>query len=173
MKLFGKNKRKLEEIYRLYESKMYYLAFSILCDEGQAEDAVHNSIIKVVEYLPKLKAVDSPECRALVMKITKSTAIDLYRATRKISGESDVELIEDSQNDIDIFLDEFAAKNIITQCLNTMPDSLKEIVKLKYFCQLSNGEVAEVLQVSVDVVRKRDERLKKFIKDKVGEQYEL
>ncbi len=102
VKLFGRNKKKLEEIYRLYENKMFYLAFSILRDEGQAEDVVHNSIIKLVDYLPKIKAGDSPECRALVMKVTKSTAIDLYRATRRVSSEAEVELIEDSQNDIDM-----------------------------------------------------------------------
>ncbi len=143
MKIFGRNKRKLEEIYWLYESKMFYLAVSILGDNGQAEDVVHNSIMKLVGYLPRIKTVDSPECQALVMKITKSTAIDFYRAMCRVSSEADVELIEDSQNDIDIFLDEFAAKNIITQCLKDMPESLKEIVRLKYFCQLGNREVAE------------------------------
>lgn len=169
-------KDKLEEIYLLYEQKMYHLAFSVLKDEGLAEDAVHDAILKIINYLPKIQKTDSFECRSLVMKITKTTTIDLYRSSHKeqiSSAELDEELLNTSQNNIDSYIEETAAKFLINRCMKDMPDSLKEIVKLKYYCQLSNQEISQILQVSMDVVRKRDERLKRFIKEMAGENYEI
>lgn len=167
---------KLEEIYLLYEQKMYRLAFSVLQDEGLAEDAVHDAILKIMNYLPKIQKTDSPECRSLVMKITKTTTIDLYRFRHKeeiSSMELNEEHLHTSQNNIDSYIEETAAKFLISRCMKDMPDSLKEIVKLKYYCQLSNQEIAQILQVSMDVVRKRDERLKRFIKEMAGDNHEF
>ncbi len=166
---------RLEQIYRLYEQKMYYLAFSILKDAGLSEDVVHDSILKIMNYLPGIKKVDSPQCRSLVMKITKTTAIDRYRTLHKeltSFEELDEEHLLVEENELEDFLDGINASRLIQQCVEEMPDSLKEIVKLKYYCQLSNQEIAQILEVSMDVVRKRDERLKRFIKEKAGDNYE-
>lgn len=176
MKLLSSATDKLEEIYLLYEQKMYYLAFSVLKDVTLAEDAVHDSIIKIMNYLPKIKRTDSPECKSLVMKITKTTTIDIYRSRRQNTlsfKEIDDEQLPDNKDDIESCINSINARFIISQSIQDMPESLKEIVKLKYYCELTNREIAEILQVSTDVVRKRDERLKRFIKEKAGEQYEL
>lgn len=176
MKLLKSSTDKLEEIYLLYEQKMYYLAFSVLKDTALAEDAVHDSILKIMNYLPKIKQVDSPECKSLVMKITKTTTIDMYRSLHKNTisfKDIDDEHLADDRDDIELCINSISARFIISQSIKDMPEALKEIVRLKYYCELSNREIAEILQVSMDVVRKRDERLKHFIKEKAGEDYEL
>ncbi|EEK74924.1 RNA polymerase ECF-type sigma factor [Bacillus mycoides] len=45
MKVTNKDYEKMEELYELYEQKIYYVAYSILNNIQQAEDAVQETFI--------------------------------------------------------------------------------------------------------------------------------
>ena len=47
------NSQKLERLFDLYETKMFKIAFYILKDKGQAEDAVQDAFIKLILNLKK------------------------------------------------------------------------------------------------------------------------
>ena len=44
--------RFIENIYKLYEQKMYQVAYSVLHDPGLAEDAVQEAFIKLMKHIP-------------------------------------------------------------------------------------------------------------------------
>lgn len=46
---------KIEELYNTYENKMYGVAYSILNNIGQAEDAVQDAFIKIIPHLEEIK----------------------------------------------------------------------------------------------------------------------
>ena len=82
MKSNGEEIDSMISLFQLYEKKMYHIAFSILHDSYQAEDAVMNAFEKM---LSKGYAVDDPEsdaAKALVIRVTRSAAIDLYRINK-------------------------------------------------------------------------------------------
>lgn len=171
--------KKLEKIYELYEQKMYYLAFAILKDEGFAEDAVHEAMLGMTSYLPAMEDTASPGCYSLIKRLTKNAAIDIYRRRRRENiicvqfdeepeGAGSLTELGNPERCIEVLY----SKELLKQCMKDMPDSLKELLKLKYMCELDNQEVSELLGISAASVRKRDERLKKFILNKVGETYE-
>ena len=58
------NREIIEEIYKLYEQKMFYIAFSILKDESAAEDAVQNAFIKLINNISRVKDPDSDRTKA-------------------------------------------------------------------------------------------------------------
>ena len=45
----------LEQLYDLYEQKMYAVAFSILHNEWQAEDAVQDAFVRLFKNIRRLK----------------------------------------------------------------------------------------------------------------------
>lgn len=170
------HRRMLEKIYCLYEQKMYYIAFSVLKNEQAAEDAVHTAIINVAKHLKQFSSVESDECRYYVLKAVKNVAIDIYR-----KNYMDAAVIEDVVTDAgiqknDSWLEQLIAKHdagkVVSQCIGRMPDSLKEFMNLKYFCELENNEIAQILQITPAAVRKRNERLREYIRESVGEEYE-
>lgn len=167
--------KRMEEIYRIYEQKMYYLAYAILRDESRAEDAVSEAFLKLIPCLSGIDSADSPSCRSLVMKVTKNAAIDIYRKVHR-DRIWNQELQEDGgpcEDDVIMgTINALDAKKLVQKCLKDMPEPLKELVRLKYFGQLDNKEIAVILQVSVEAVRKRDQRLREYIMKKAGDQYE-
>ena len=52
---------KFEELYRAYRQLLFYVANQILHDSYQAEDAVHQSFIKVFENIHKIGEVRCPQ----------------------------------------------------------------------------------------------------------------
>lgn len=73
----------LESMYELYEQGMYRIAYGILNNREQAEDAVQDSFEKLLKYLPRIDRPDSPNTRQLVLKIVRNTAIDQYRRNHR------------------------------------------------------------------------------------------
>lgn len=48
----------LEQLYDLYEQKMYAVAFSILHNEWQAEDAVQDAFVRLFKNIRKVKNLE-------------------------------------------------------------------------------------------------------------------
>ena len=51
MKVTNNDYEKMEELYELYEQKIYYVAYSILNNIQQAEDAVQETFITLYKNL--------------------------------------------------------------------------------------------------------------------------
>lgn len=65
---------------------MLYIAHDILHDPHDAEDAVHEAFLRLAEMIEKIHEIDCPETRSLIVMITKSKAIDLYRKKKRRAG---------------------------------------------------------------------------------------
>ena len=153
------NREIIEEIYKLYEQKMFYIAFSILKDESAAEDAVQDAFIKLINNISRIKNPDSDRTKAYIITTIKNTTIDLYRKRKR-----DLELFDDNclddvtyhtdngSSDIDI-------KNLIIQEeLNKLPYKYKEIILLHIEKKLSVQDIAKIQGISYNAARKRYER---------------
>ena len=46
--------QKVERLYQKYKNLMYHEAFQILKDHAQAEDAIHQSFVKIMANLDKV-----------------------------------------------------------------------------------------------------------------------
>ena len=75
----------LEQLYDAYEYKMYGIAYSILNNEGQAEDAVQDAFLKLIPHLGDINSVASVETKRSITYIIKNISIDIYRRHRKES----------------------------------------------------------------------------------------
>ncbi len=167
------NKRKLEQMYMLYENKMYALAYSILKNEAQAEDIVHDSFVKLTDYLDDIKHPDDTKTQALVLKIVKTTAINKYHKNQHeawLYDFNDRDDIADPQDIIDKKLNEITSCDILSNAAKDMPDIYKEVIRLKCYMELSTREIADITGVDTATIRKRYERAKKYLYDHITQQ---
>ena len=74
-----KDSEKLKILYELYEQPMYRIAFAVLHSSPLAEDAVSDAFVTVIRHLNKFKEPDSDKAKAYIIKIIKSSAINIYR----------------------------------------------------------------------------------------------
>ena len=78
--------RFIERCYKLYEQKMYHVAYCILRDEGLAEDAVQEAFLKLMKSNVDFKDVKSDECKQYIITIIKHASIDIYKGIQSFLG---------------------------------------------------------------------------------------
>lgn len=160
------------ELYRNYESAMYNIAYSILHDRFLAEDAVHDALIKLINYIPEISKVQCHKTKALIVIIIKSTAIDIYRKRSKLYSTEKPEIKEEADSG-ELPLDHIIADEDFSELklkLKNLNKEYLEIILLKYTYDLTNQEIGNILCISNDAVRQRLSRAKKAVKKIIEEE---
>ena len=157
--------KKLSRLYELYENKMYHVAYAILKDEWQAEDAVQDAFIKIGEHLKQIKDIESYAAKQYIIQVIRNSAIDLYRKNQKsIEKLQSYESLENSS----WFSSEYEETEMVNGILQKLPKVYQDVIRLRYVEQLSVKETARELGLKETVVRKRCERGLKLLKNKIG-----
>lgn len=74
---------KFEQLYLEYKGLMFHVAFDILHNEQDAEDAVHQAFIKIAENIKKIDEPMCPKTHSYVVTIVENQSIDQYRKQQK------------------------------------------------------------------------------------------
>lgn len=144
---------KFEQIYLEYRGLMFHVAYGILHNEQDAEDAVHQAFVKIAENIKKLDDSIGPKTHSYVVTIVEHKAIDQYR---KIQKQKTVELIDDIQG---IYAD-YEGDNDLTRCILKLPARYREMILLRYHHGYSVREIAKMLGMSLPAAIKLDQRAK-------------
>ena len=155
------DKSKFEELYIKYRQLMKYEANKILDDDYLAEDAVHNSFIKIAKHIGSVEKIDSHKTAAFVVIIVRRTALDILRKERahKIVDIDDYKerTAVEYYDDYRFSVDELVGK------IEKLPEQYREILSLKCSGTLTDKEIADVLGISHQAERKRLERARSFL----------
>lgn len=65
------DKSKFEQLYIMYKGLMFHVAMKILKNEFDAEDAVHQAFLSLIENLKKISDVKCPKTRAYIVIIRR------------------------------------------------------------------------------------------------------
>ena len=74
----------LEQIYLEYRGLMYHVAYEILHNEQDAEDAVHHAFVKIAENIKKITDPVCPKTHSYVVTIVEHQAIDQYTHAARV-----------------------------------------------------------------------------------------
>ena len=161
----------LEKLYTLYEQKMYRLAYSIVHSEEQAEDIVQEAFIKIFSHIGEIKNVDDDTTKYWVLRIVKNEAIDVYRRNKRTLELNDIVKKNQSivaYSSIENKLQQMIQDEYLQEILDKLPRLDKEILQYKFFYELSTSEIADMLNITEDGVRKRYRRAKQRAKELIG-----
>lgn len=73
----------VEKLYNTYKNTLFNICFAIVRNRTDAEDAVHDTFIRIIDNLCKIKDVDSPQTKAFCIVIARNAAVDILRKARK------------------------------------------------------------------------------------------
>ncbi len=163
----------LAQLYDAYENKMYSIAYSILNNVEQSEDAVHDAFIKLIPHLSAIQKIESIKTKRLVIYTIKNIAIDLYRRNRKetqlFTKEVEEKVTSENQKGVPS-VKTVEDRHMITQLLSKLPSKYREIIQYRCFYELSYREISSLLNISEDVAAKRYERARKMVKEMMGDE---
>lgn len=150
-------KSKFEQLYLEYKGLMFHVAYEILHNEQDAEDAVHQAFIKIAENIKKIDDPICPKTHSYVVTIVENKAIDQYRKQQK---HQTVELIDDIQGTNA----HYEGDNDLTKCILKLPARYREMILLRYHHGYSVREIAGMMGISLSAAIKLDQRAKQKLK---------
>lgn len=144
---------KLTEIFNLYREPMLRLAFRILGDERDAEDAVQDAFESIARNLDRLELPDSPRTRGYIIVVTERKAIDLLRSRRR----QETEELDEETGSIE-FPD--TGEHSLASCMTKLPPRYREILLLRFVYGYSMRETAELMDIPFTTIGKLSQRAK-------------
>lgn len=151
------DKSKFEQLYTLYRQSMFYVANKILCNEFDAEDAVHQAFLSIIKNIRRISEPDCVRTKTYVITIAEHCAIDIYRAkTRKVTVPLDEDVLG--------LQFEPPHTSDLADAIAKLPARYRHIILLKYDCGYSNREIAKILGLSYEGVHSLDQRAKSKLK---------
>lgn len=171
MKVTNQDYEKIEELYELYEQKIYFVAYSILKNVQQAEDVVQETFITLYKNLKKLCNLNTHELKLYILRIAKNKAIDSYRKNKRhgeFLEEYQREAIETVDENIEEWEQRLMSENKIDTLLSVLSESCKQVFKYKVFYNLSYQEISKLMGMTEVNVRKQFERSRKRVHNMIG-----
>ena len=151
----GDNKS-FEILLDRHKNRVFAFIMSKIKNKDLSEDIFQDTYVKVVNSLQKGKYNEEGKFLPWVMRIAHNLVIDHFRRKKKM------QMIR-SNNDFDIFdvikdnkinVDERLIKDQIFNDLNSLIDRLpkdqKEVLKMRYFEELSFKKIAEHFDISIN-----------------------
>ena len=160
---------KVLQIYEKYHRLMLYIAKQILSDHALAEDAVSESIEKLIRNIHKVGDVSCYKTKSFVVIIVRNTALNILKKQGRTDSyeEAEFEKIPDKDTNISDEIISAEGYNKIVDIIDALPDSLRDTAILSLVHGQSHEEIAETLEISYDAVKMRLSRAKKTIRLKL------
>ena len=152
------NKTEFGEKIQAYKEQLYYIAYAILENEADTEDAVCNAILKGYEHIEELK--NSKKFKAWMITITKNEALQLKRKRLNLPGDEKVEALMTPVQD---------NYNELLDVVQGLREEYRLVIVLFYYNHLSIKEIAQVLNIPIGTVKSRLSRGKELLKDVLDE----
>ena len=127
-----------------------------------AEDAVHQSFLKIADNFSKVSQIPCHELKAYIVIICRNTAINIYRQNQN-RAEHSTELFETEIVDESYF--EKQNYDELLLAIKQLPQIYKDVIYLYFLQEFSAKETATQLEISSGLVRQRALRAKKMLKD--------
>ena len=155
-----KDKSKFEQLYHRYRGLMFHVANKILNNTADAEDAVGEAFIAIAKNIQKISDIHAHKTRAYVVIIVERKAIDIYRAKQRRADAGFDEAYEGAVTPA-------PTDNTAAQAMARLPDKYRELLYLKHYCGYSSKEIAKMMGLSDDMVRRTLSDARKRLKEEL------
>ena len=146
-------------LYKQYRHRMYHIAFAVLKDRNDAEDAVSEAFLRIARSYKKISALDCKKQEGYIVILCRNTALEIYRRRKReaehIAGGG--ELLESLS-----FEDEDSSR--LTEAIARLPKEHKDALYIYCIFGCSAEEAASRLGISKGALYTRVSRAKAELK---------
>lgn len=152
----------LTVLYDLMGRQMYALSFSILKNPADAEDAIQDAFVKLMQKAHTYRKDEA--AKPWILTITRNAAIDILRSRKETICLEDPEILQQehispaSEKDVDL-----------ERALLTLTDSDRQLVILRAVSGLRYRQISRILSLPVSTVEKRYQRAMKKLRAQLQE----
>jgi RNA polymerase sigma-70 factor, ECF subfamily len=150
-----------------YAGTLYRVAFSVMRNASDAEDAVQEAFLRVLRHRDSLDEVRDQ--RVWLIRIVWNIVLDRKRRAKTRPETDDVADLARVLPSDGLSADERAAAAQhhahVLKCVETLPDKERQVLMLSAFEELNSVEIATVLGITESSVRSRLFRARNLMAD--------
>ena len=167
------DKRYFEEIYYSYRKQMYLMAFSILENKLDAEDAVSKVFLRIAQknWKTVCKIHNKTHLRNYLLKATKNTALNILSSKKRekdffdsYSQKNNNSKYFSDDDFLDYICDKFDYSKAVEAIAN-LSERYRTVLYFHYVLDMTVKETAKALNQSEDTTKKQITRGKKLLID--------
>jgi RNA polymerase sigma-70 factor (ECF subfamily) len=151
---------------------VFRIAYSIVRNRQDAEDAVQECFLRVLKHKSKLHKVRNP--KTWLARVAWTTALDKRRSGTEMllldgaSGMAMLESLRDPRPAADDRLVHEQMQRVLERLIAALPEELRHPLELSTVQELNSAEIAEVMKIPEASVRTRLFRARRQLKEKLA-----
>lgn len=151
------NNEAFDVLLKRHESKIYSYIYYIIKDRDKADDIFQETFVKAIMTIRQGRYTGNGKFFSWISRIAHNLIIDSYRQEKienNINNEDDTLDIfnrkELSEGNVEDHIIQSQINSDIRRLVEALPDNQREVVKLRYYKNLSFKEIADVTNVSIN-----------------------
>lgn len=151
------NNEAFDVLLKRHEAKIYSYIYYIIKDRDKADDIFQETFVKAIMTIRQGRYTGNGKFFSWISRIAHNLIIDSYRQEKienNISNDDETLDIfnrkELSEGNIEDHIIQSQINSDIRRLVEALPDNQREVVKLRYYKNLSFKEIADVTNVSIN-----------------------
>ena len=148
--------KSFEALIQKHKNKIYAFILSKIRNRDLAEDIFQDTFIKVINSLQKGKYNEEGKFLPWVMLIANNLVIDYFRKSKKMrtiapTDDFDIfDILQDGEKNVEDNLVNNQIHKDLRKLIEHLPEDQKEVLKMRYYSELSFKEISESTGVSIN-----------------------
>lgn len=146
-----------DTLLQRHQARIYNYILRIIKNEDVANDIFQDTFVKAITNIRKGRYTDTGKFPAWISRIAHNLIIDYFRQEKSENLQScDIEEIdllnrkELSEATVEDFLIHEQIQDDVRMLIDELPESQREVLKMRYYGNMSFKEIAEVTGVSIN-----------------------
>ncbi len=151
------NNSAFETLLNRYKSRVYSYIYFIVRDKNVCEDVFQETFIKVITTIKQGRYTDNGRFLAWVNRIAHNLIIDYFRRSQNENTSptenSDFDILTTTKSSDKTIEDTMVQEQVMTdvaRLVDYLPKNQKDVIRMRYYDDLSFKEIAEKTGVSIN-----------------------
>jgi len=166
MSLARTEEEQLELAVREHAHLVFRIAYSVLRNHHDAEDATQETFLRVMRARRKLSSVDDPQ--RWIARIAWRVAVEQKRKLPPVSLDEVASRLQSNDAPADEALMDGEISQLLERMIPALPRRLRDVVTLSTVRNLSSTDIASTLKISEAAVRSRLFRARQILKERLA-----
>jgi len=141
-------------------------AFRLLQDRAEAEDVAQEAMLKLWKIAPDWREGEA-KLSTWLYRVTANACTDRLRKRRTTGLEAVPEQVDDTPGVEELMISK-DRQRALHAAISALPDRQRNALALRHFEELSNPEIAEALETSVEAVESLLGRARRALSEKLS-----
>lgn len=149
----GYDSRYIKELIDNYGNMLYRICLCILCDKEDAEDAVQDTLLKLLTKAPEFESEEHKKAWLIKVATNISKNMHILRIKHRTLDIDELEYVGTAEEDRGVF-----------EAIMKLPVKFKIVMILHYIEGYPTKEIADMIRISDAAVRKRLQKGRELLK---------